>query len=192
VDSSQTINAIAMAAGMGNSSVSSVTYTIVAVAPTFSLTPGIYPTAPQSLTLTTTTPRATIYYTTNGNTPTTSSTQYIGTITLDSGGTFNAIAVATNTTTSLVSTASYTVGTVATPVFSIPTGSYASGTTVSITSPTQGAIVYYTTDGSTPTSGSPQFTGPITPVDGETIMAIAIADGMASSAVSTATYTITQ
>lgn len=52
---------------------------------------------------------ATIYYTTDGNTPTTASTKYTGAITIDAAKTINAFAVKEGMTNSDVATAAYTV-----------------------------------------------------------------------------------
>jgi hypothetical protein len=86
----------------------------MAATPTFGLTPGVYTTA-QSVTLADTTTNAVIYYTTNGTTPTTSSTQYVsGTpIAVAATTTIEAIAVAAGFTNSAVATAVYTIGTAA-------------------------------------------------------------------------------
>jgi outer membrane protein OmpA-like peptidoglycan-associated protein len=68
-------------------------------------------------------------------------------------------------------------------------GSYAEPQMVVLSSATPGAVIHYTTDGSTPTAQSPVYTGPI-PVDGTTtVKAIAVAPDMPQSEVSTATYT---
>jgi hypothetical protein len=80
----------------------------VAATPTFSPVAGTY-TAAQSVTISDTTTGATIYYTTNGSTPTTSSTVYSGAITVASTETLEAIAAATGYTTSAVASAVYTI-----------------------------------------------------------------------------------
>ena len=76
--------------------------------PYFSLAGGHY-TTPQVLTLTDATPGATIYYTTNGTTPTTSSTKYTGPITISTSETVIAIAAASGYTNSNPASKAYTI-----------------------------------------------------------------------------------
>ena len=78
----------------------------------------------------------------------------------------------------------------AAPVFSQPGGSYGPGLQVSITSPTTTAAIYYTTDGTQPSTGSTLYSGAITVNETVTINAIAAENGFLQSNVSTATYTI--
>ncbi len=80
--------------------------TPVAAPPAFSPVAGSY-TAALSVTISDTTPGATFYYTTDGTTPTTSSTVYSGAITVSSSETIEAIATATGYSTSDVTTAVY-------------------------------------------------------------------------------------
>ncbi len=80
--------------------------------------------------------------------------------------------------------------TVATPTFSPAAGTYTSAQTVTISDSTTGAAIFYTTDGSTPTSSSTKYTSAITVSTSETINAIATASGETTSAVATAAYTI--
>jgi hypothetical protein len=74
-----------------------------------------------------------------------------------------------------------------TPTVTAPTISgttpFAETTQVTITEP-EGARVYYTTDGSTPTSGSKLYTEPFTLNDTATVKAVAIKDGISSSVAS--------
>ena len=79
---------------------------------------------------------------------------------------------------------------VAAPVIS-PNGTTFIGTqTVTITSATPGAQIYYTTDGSMPSAKSNPYTMPLTIASGCAIKAIAIKDGMEDSAVTTAYFTL--
>lgn len=78
----------------------------------------------------------------------------------------------------------------ATPTFSPAPGTFTSAQTVTIDDATTGATIYYTTDGTTPTSASTNFTGAITVSATQTIKAIAITPGYADSSVASATYTI--
>src|SRR5690242_13887437 len=79
---------------------------------------------------------------------------------------------------------------VATPTFNPAAGTYGSTQMVTISDATTGATIYYTTDGSTPTTSSTQYTGQITVSSTTTIEAMAAASGMTNSSVATATYTI--
>jgi sugar lactone lactonase YvrE len=81
-------------------------------------------------------------------------------------------------------------GQAAAPTFSISTGTYTGTQTVRITDSIQGATLYYTTDGTTPTTGSNAYSGPIAVLATEILQAIAVATGYTESAVSTAAYNI--
>ena len=80
--------------------------------------------------------------------------------------------------------------TVATPTFSPAAGTYTSAQSVTISSATEGATIYYTTDGTEPTTNSTQYNGAISVSSSTTIKAIATAAGYDNSSVATATYTI--
>ena len=78
------------------------------------------------------------------------------------------------------------------PVFTPPTGTYTSRVVpVSISESTPGAVVYYTTDGSTPTTNSPVYTVPILVTATTTVQAIGVASGYSNSDIAAATYTLT-
>jgi hypothetical protein len=197
VSATETIKAIAVATGYSASSVASATYTIakIAATPTFSIAAGTY-TAAQTVSIKDTTTGSTIYYTTNGSTPTSGSTKYTSSIKVSSSETIKAIATATGYTTSAVASALYTITPVsttpatATPTFSVAAGTYTTAQTVTLADATSGAAIYYTVNGSTPTTSSTKYTAAIKVSASETISAIALAAKHSQSAVATAAYTI--
>ena len=193
----ETLKAIAVITGAPISPVASAVYTVnllptVAI-PTFSPAAGAYNGA-QSVTIADATSGATIYYTSDGSTPTTGSTQYAGPITVGSTETLKAVAVATAENNSLVASAAYDINpavAVATPTFTPAAGAYTSTQSVTITDATSGSAIYYTTNGSMPTTASTPYTGPITVSSTETLEAIAVLARDTNSAVASAAYTIT-
>jgi N-acetyl-beta-hexosaminidase len=194
VTTTETIRAIAVATGHLNSNISSATYTRItqAVMPTFNPAPGTYASA-QQVTISTTTPNATIYYTTDGSTPTTASTKYTGPVAISTTETLKAIATASNLTNSAVASGLYTIQTgptAATPTFTPAPGSYANGQQVTISTATSGATIYYTTNGSTPSTASTKYTGPVAISTTTTLKAIATAPSFANSVVATGVYTV--
>jgi hypothetical protein len=196
VSTTETLKAIAVAAGDNDSAVASAAYTIMQTTvstPTFSPSAGTY-TSAQPVTISDATSGATIYYTTNGSTPTTSSTAYAGPIAVSTTETLEAIAVAKGDTNSAVASAAYTITLsmplVSTPTFSPAAGTYTSAQSVTISDGTSGATIYYTTNGSTPTTSSTAYAGPIAVSTTETLEAIAVDKGDTNSAVASAAYTI--
>jgi hypothetical protein len=201
VSSTETIEAIAVASGSSTSAAGSATYTINL--PTATLTPlptqtpifspvgGTY-TSAQTVRVSASR-GATIYYTTNGSTPTTASAVYNRQIAVSSTETINAVAVASGYSTSAVASASYTISLLAaaTPNFSPAGGTYASAQTVKL-SASHWSTIYYTTNGSTPTTSSAVYTGSITVSSTETLKAVAVTSGYSTSAVASASFTIGQ
>jgi N-acetylneuraminic acid mutarotase len=78
----------------------------------------------------------------------------------------------------------------ATPTFNPQAGTYDSAQSVTISDAKSGAAIYYTTDGTTPTTSSSVYNSPITVGSTETLEAIATAGGYSASPVAMATYTI--
>ena len=165
----------------------------VAATPTFTPAPGAYG-ATQSVTLSDT-PGAVIFYTTNGATPTTSSSKYSTPIAVSATTTIQAIAVASGYNNSAIAAGTYfiTTGvpTAATPTFSPAPGTYPSAQAVTLSDTTTGAVIYYTTNGTTPSTTSLVYSSPITVSATTTIEAIAVASGYNNSAVASGNYTIT-
>ncbi len=194
ISATETLKAIAIATGFTSSSVTTATYTIAspAATPVLSLAAGSYA-GTQTLTISDAVAGATIYYTTNGTVPTTASNVYSGAITVSTSETIEAIAVAPNYTQSLVASAVYTIVPPASaPVFSLAAGGYTGTQTLTISDATAGAIIYYTTNGTVPTTSSTVYAGAISVGSSETVEAIAVAPNYSASSVVSAIYTISQ
>ncbi|MEK4128685.1 DUF6359 domain-containing protein [Solibacillus sp. FSL W8-0474] len=69
-------------------------------------------------------------------------------------------------------------------------GGVTAGTNVTLSTITEGATIYYTVDGSTPTTASTKYTGEITVNNPMTIKAIAVKEGLINSAIATFVYEI--
>jgi formylglycine-generating enzyme required for sulfatase activity len=138
---------------------------------------------------------STIYYTLDGNNPTTASASVASgsQVTVNPPVTLKAYA-ALGMTTSGIMTESYTLlssGVVAAPVASVASGLVASGTSVSLTCATTGADIYYTLDNTAPSLiNGTKYTAPITVTANTTILAIAVKYGLTNSALLTAVYTV--
>ena len=76
------------------------------------------------------------------------------------------------------------------PVFSIPAGTYTTAQSVTITDSATSAAIYYTTDGSIPTTSALPYNGPIAISSSETLQAIATGNGSSTSPVASAAYVI--
>jgi N-acetylneuraminic acid mutarotase len=157
-----------------------------AATPSFSPGTGTYPTG-QSVILSDSTPGSTLYYFSSGSA---SAVQYTTPLALSSTESVQAVAVASGYATSGVATATYTVQQVATPTFSLAPGTYSTQQTLVLSDATPNAVIYYTTDGTTPTTSSTEYTGKITISSSELIQAIAAVGGDAVSTITAAAYTI--
>jgi stage V sporulation protein SpoVS len=112
IDATRTLKALAIAPGYNNSAVNTGVYTITlpaAATPTMSPKPGSY-SFTQSVVLSDTTPHAVLHYTTDGSTPTASSTVYRKPLQVNQSQTIRAIAVARGYSESEVATGAYTIG----------------------------------------------------------------------------------
>ena len=128
-----------------------------------------------TISLSTTTTGATIYYTTNGDTPDNTSTAYSSPFLLGDATVIKAIAYL-DSDCSNVST--YNV-----PRYTKPTISYDNST--SLVTITSEGTVYYTTNGDTPTISSTEYSGPFAVEPATTVKAIATHLGYLNSEVAT-------
>ena len=169
----------------------------VASTPTFSPVAGTYSSA-QNVAISSTTPGATLWYNTTGTftgcsaSSCPSAAQVTGPISVTYTQPLYAITTEAGYTNSAVGSASYviTIPIAATPTFSPIAGTYSGPQTIAISDATAGAILYYTTNGTTPTTSSNLYSAPVPVITSGTIEAIAVAAGYANSAVGSAAYTI--
>jgi alpha-tubulin suppressor-like RCC1 family protein len=163
VDQTTTINAQATLTGWTNSDVAAATYTMKVGTLNLSPVPGSY-NGVQTVTVTTVTPNTTLRYTIDGSAPTSvspvvpSSGVVIGHSTVLQVQGFR-----TGWSSSDIVSGNYylNLGAVATPTFNPAAGTYTTAQNVTITSPTSGATIRYTTDGTEPNVRSRIYSGPI-------------------------------
>jgi pimeloyl-ACP methyl ester carboxylesterase len=146
------------------------------------------------VTLGCTTSGALIYYTLDGNEPTTSSTSYQGPFTLAISAPVKAKAFMSGYNDSATASATFTVTpvpTVARPTISPDGGNYSGSVQVTLGCTTSGALIYYTLDGNEPTTGSTSYQGPFTLAISAPVKAKAFMSGYNASATASASFTVT-
>jgi hypothetical protein len=200
VSANTTLKFFATDAAGNASAVVTETYviTVDTAPPTVTANPvgGVY-NAAQTVTLTcndgTGSGCASIRYTTDGSNPTASSTQYTGPVTISANAALKFLGIDNAGNTSSVRTESYVIDTVAPTVSANPRGgAYGSARTVTLscTDLTGCASIRYTTDGSTPTASSTQYSAPISIPANTTLKFLGIDNAGNTSAVVTETYVI--
>jgi hypothetical protein len=197
INRNTTLKARAYLVNYPPSAVQTVIYNLHNSPVSFNPPEGTY-TSSQTVTLSTPTPAAAIWYTLDGSTPA------MGTSLLYNPGnpivvtqttTIKAFAQRVNWNSSPITSATYTMDIpapdVEAPTFNPPAGVYNEPKLVSISTATTGASIRYTTDGSEPsqTHGT-LYTGPINVDSSLTIKAIAYKAGMNPSQVVSGTYVI--
>jgi hypothetical protein len=162
-----------------------------AATPFISPATGAYSSA-QNVTITDATSGSTIYYTLDGSQPSTSSTRFANSFTVSTTTTVKAIATAPSSAQSATATSVITISqpVAATPVITPATGTYSSPQTLTIKDATSGSTIYYTLNGSQPTTSSPQYTSSFTVSTTATVKAIATAPGVKASGTATSVITI--
>lgn len=145
----------------------------------------------KSVTLTSATEGANIYYTTDGSAPSTSSHLYTGPIVLTETATIKAIASRAGMNDSKTASGKITVSAVEAPTSSHESGTLQVGTIITLKSATSGTMIYYTTDGTEPdVENGIRYNGSIAVKKAMTVKAIAVKDGYRSSGVFEASYTV--
>jgi hypothetical protein len=161
-----------------------------AAAPVLNPTGGLYYGGTQ-VSMSSTTPNASIYYTTDGNLATNASTLYTGAVTVTDTTTLDAIAISPGYIQSTDATDTYTIkDQAAPPDISPAAGTYSSTQTVKLSDTSASPTIYYTTDGSVPNHNSKQYSAPISVTSTTPISAIASSPGLNDSVVVTAFFTI--
>lgn len=165
------------------------------------LTAGGNYTSSVSVTMTCTTDGATIYYTTDGTTPTSGSTKYTAAITLSQDSsmevkdyTIKAISFKNGlySGTSPVTAEYHVYRKLSNCTITASGNDYSTERTITITNPTNGVTIYYTTNGTTPTTGSTVYDSSSKPkiTSSKTVKAIAVKAAWKDSGVASASFTL--
>jgi alpha-tubulin suppressor-like RCC1 family protein len=190
INISQTLKAKGFKSGMSASSTTSATYTLQVGSLGFSPNSNTF-TSAQSVTIATNTSGATIRYTIDGSTPTSSSTLYTGPVSVGTTTVLKAIGLKTDWTDSAVASGTYTMnfGTLATPTADQATGSYVTSVTVALSS-VSGATIRYTTNNTAVQTDSTIYTTALTFDATTTLRFKAFHPDYTPSAEVTRTYTL--
>jgi hypothetical protein len=129
-------------------------------APTFSVNPGQYGSA-QSVSIAGPA-GATIYYTTNGQQPTTSSSKYTGPISVSSSEVVQAVAIETGSTDSSVAVANYQIASAGSPLIDLPNGFASASNLVTVNGSAKfNGSALQLTDSGTAEAGSAWYVVPV-------------------------------
>jgi alpha-tubulin suppressor-like RCC1 family protein len=188
-----TVKAVATRPGWTDSTVRSATFTMnfgTLGPPTLAPAPGGYE---GQITVTMAAQeQSTIRYTTNGASPTATSTVYDGPVTLTSTTTIKAKAFRADYTTSVETFGTYTIVAVP-PVFSRASGTYPPGTSVTITDSDPGTTIRITLNGLDPTNSDTAVQSGTTLLVGSfTLKARAFKTGSSNSTVASAAFELTE
>lgn len=178
VGSNASVRAVAIKNGMSNSSVKLETYSFNTVAPPLFSQESTSFTDSLVVAIESSTPGANIFYTTDGSTPDSTSTQYAAPFVINKSTVVKAVAVKSGML-SVASSAEYKQKAVI-PSFNatLSTSTY----NLEISSTTPGAVIYYTLDETMPTTNSTVYTEPLKDISMMTkVRAIAVRSDMEPS-----------
>lgn len=186
IDSTTVIKAVEVRSGWVSSPVATADYTFKVAPLSFSVKEGEYNNS-RIVRITTETKDAAVYYTLDGSIPSVDSFRFSGSIAVDGNSTIRAIGVKNGYSNSDIAKAEYAFK-VAPLSISVASGEYTSEKSVSISSTTSGIDIYYTLDGTEPSSSSNEYVDEILIDSSKTLKAIGVKDGYADSAVLSAEY----
>lgn len=185
-----TVKALAWKTGMINSSVASADFIVTAasqvVMPTITPNGGTYVDSVE-VTLASLTEGASLSYTLDGSTPTTNSLLYSTPFTLTSNTTVKVFGWKVGMTDSTLVSANFVVK-LATPTLSPNGGSFSDSVEVTLACTSPGATLFYTTDGSDPTTNSAVYSTPLLLTSSTTVKALAWKSGITESAIASALF----
>lgn len=205
--SDATVKARAFKSGMNDSEIASADFNITSPPPPPPVsqvaTPVIDPNGGTfanevEVSLSTSTPDATICYTLNGNNPNSSSTLYNGQFTLTNRATVKARAFKSGMTDSNIASENFTITSpppptasqVATPEINPNGGSFVNFVEVSLSTATPDATIRYTVNGNNPNGSSTLYDSPFSLSNDATVRARAFKSGMTDSDIASADFTI--
>jgi hypothetical protein len=203
---SETIRAMAVKSGQTNSKVAVSFLTItdpgIVAAPVFNPGAGNFE-GSVTVSIASATPGADIWYTTNGNNPrldipNSFTKLYTGSFTIFTSSTIKVIATKPGVTNSKLVSGNFVISNssvVANPTFSPAPGSYPNPQTITISTASPDAQIFYTTNGNTPRFDVPNsftktYTGPLTISSSVTLKAVARKTGFVNSGTSVGNYSI--
>lgn len=171
-----------------------VLFTLMEVAQTPLINPsnGTYYDA-AGISMSSTTPGASIYYTTNGDDPDQGDQLYSAPFEITSNATVKARAYAEDYTPSEVASADYIIKPTpqaAAPQINPATGTYNNAARVTLSSATSNVAIYYTTDGADPDQNCEYYTAPFEITSDATVKARAYSTGYTPSDITKAVFVI--
>jgi formylglycine-generating enzyme required for sulfatase activity len=186
------LKAIACKQGWLSSDTTTASYNFTTATPTIQPVPGSYNHIVNAV-LSCPTQNAQIRYTLDGTEPNQSSQLYTSPLVLNNTVTVRAKAFKNGWASSLILTAVYNINippTIDAPVFTPPGGEYTVVQNVSISCPTNGVYIRFTTDGSDPDTNSNLYINPITVGSNAKLKARAYRTGWQDSPITTAEFII--